>query len=345
MAKIIIPCWNDIKEISGRSISELLICSPYYSQTALDKIVSSLKHSPKILFWTRVSFHDWVNNQSDPEALINLYTTLKKHNIQLEISSASNLHAKAYGADNNIFLVGSSNLTTGGFINNLEIMVRFEEDEAKSAIAAFKKAAKDNINIVDVNKLIDWVNTGKQYLYDIRQSRKTDEIKLRKIQSKLDKILIESTPNSVGYLRGNRKNISAFTKWLKTNKKLAGAKVLLTRCDNTDGQNLTGHFKQCYFGVTNFLLESPSLIKSLSSVLDNMDINEIYQPAPKVMRAWLRHMGKHASELNNDFSYVTLANILPSEFGGNCVGGGGGIGTLKRMIPLVSKFMIVTKKD
>ena len=135
-------------------------------------------------------------------------------------------------------------------------------------------------------------------------------------------------------------DLTDFASWLGHHRQLSGAQVLLDRHTNTDGQNLTGHFKQCFFACWRFFGEHPELRNQLSDALDHLQPDDLFQPDEHITEAWVEHVDRHATDAGPGWSYAILRGILPPSVGGTRLRGGGGISTLKRMLPLVARYTI-----
>jgi hypothetical protein len=133
--------------------------------------------------------------------------------------------------------------------------------------------------------------------------------------------------------------MDAYVQWLENNLNLPGAQVLLNRHYNTDGQNLTGHFKQCFYATIGFLTEMPQIKISLVSELGRLQIEDVYQPSEQVAIAWFEYIEKHATDFGDEYDHSVLLRILPPPLGGTVSGGGGGSSTFKRMLPLVALYL------
>ena len=135
-------------------------------------------------------------------------------------------------------------------------------------------------------------------------------------------------------------DIGPFISWLDANSELPGAAVILSRHRNTERQNLTGHVKQCFFASLRFFQEHPRFVTDTSDGLENLAPDKVYQTtSPGLQTAWAAHLDAHALDSGDSYSYATLRGILPPSFGGTRQGGGGGISTLKRLLPLVARWM------
>ena len=133
--------------------------------------------------------------------------------------------------------------------------------------------------------------------------------------------------------------IESFVNWLQKNAGLPGAGMLIDRYFNLSGQNLGGHVRQSYAAVSHFLQLYPTYIQALISELDLLDPEDLYQPDNNLLDDWIRHLNDHATESDSGYDYAVLRRILPPSLGGTRLGGGGASSTLKRMMPLVARFL------
>ena len=67
--------------------------------------------------------------------------------------------------------------------------------------------------------------------------------------------------------------------------------------------------------------------------------NDIFKPDDELSAYWIRHLDEHATKQGAGWDYAVLRGILPPSLGGTRTGGGGGSSTLKRMLPLVARFL------
>ena len=116
--------------------------------------------------------------------------------------------------------------------------------------------------------------------------------------------------------------------------------MLIDRYFNSSGQNLGGHFRQSYAAVSHFLQQCSAHIDSLSSGLDSLCPEDVYQPDGNLLDDWIRHLDDHATKSGQGYDYAVLRGILPPNLGGTRLGGGGGSSTLKRIMPLVARFLV-----
>ena len=95
----------------------------------------------------------WVNGVSDPEALCKLFTQFERTGRPAELLINPKLHSKAFFADTRAAIVGSANLTDGGFQNNIEIMVRLDPKATEAAFVLLTAAARPHAKSMTCGEL------------------------------------------------------------------------------------------------------------------------------------------------------------------------------------------------
>ena len=338
MSQIILPSWDNLREIVTIAEERVLICSPYYSSSGLGNIFDSIGGANRFQFWTRISPSDWVAGATCPRDLLALVDLLIQENRHVELAAFQRLHAKAYAADYSLALIGSANLSEGGFGANLELAVRFEREEAISAISIIEENIAPRLQHINIERFREWVQRFEPTILQIRSRPDTSAEDLQDVQINLDEIL--------GYGQAPQENRQIeefshydFGQWLNHHQELSGADVLLDRHRNTSGQNLTGHFKQSFYAVLGFLFEHREYINTLIIELTQIEPGRVYEINPNILDAWLEYFNNHAIQSGTNYSFAILRGILPPSVGGTRHGGGGGISTFKRMLPLVGKYI------
>ena len=249
------------------------------------------------------------------------------------------LHAKVYSADDSRVMVGSSNLSEGGFDHNIEIVVELSGDEARDAVRALYTACSPYSREISLDQLSVWIERSRETVFTARAAANEEPEVLSTVQADLDEMLGFGSPASPPTLV-TVPDIGPFISWLDTRRQLPGAEVILNRHRNAEGQNLTGHVKQCFYGSLRFLKEHPEFVSATSDALEQLPAGKIYQMSDEGLRsAWAAHLDMHALDRGESFNYPTLRGILPPSLGGTRQGGGGGISTLKRLLPLVARYV------
>ena len=338
MAEVIRPSWQHLQELVEAAEDNLTICTPYFSNLGVGRLFDYISGAPILNFWTKISPSDWAIGIDDPVELLAMLDILLEENHEVILAANQRLHAKAYLADSHLALIGSANLTGGGFANNIELMVLLRDDEAREAARFIREQVGQNLRPLDINGFRNWVEEVSPILPNIRiDNDETSEL-IGEIQQGLDNLLgfgereVTVTPEI------ERTEMDPFVDWLRSNQDLAGVEVLLRRHDNTDGSNLTGHFRQCFYSVYNFLLLHPEHIQYLCLELEQVG-DGIFQPEGAFLESWINHVDEYVFARGENFNYSVLRGILPPTLGGTRTGGGGASSTLKRMFPLVAMFL------
>lgn len=337
MPELVIPNWSALGEVIQVAEERILICSPYYSNRSINFLVDNLGDVPALQFWTRLNPQDWLSGAIDPRCLLALMDTLIHDGRTVDLSISSRLHAKVYAADYKIALLGSSNFSDGGFSTNIELLLKFVDDEADSILKNIEKNLPQKLNNINLEEFSNWVSTSGPIIENLRKKPDDSPDELSEIQRSLDELFVPPAENPVN--PQDYQSMDAFVEWLSRFEYLPGAKMLLARHFNTDGNNLTGHFKQCYFGVLMFLDRNLEIVYYLAEELKTIKEDKIYQPSDDILDKWIEYFENHSSLRGDNYNFSVLRGYLPSSFGGTCYGGGGGISTFKRMLPLVAKYL------
>jgi phosphatidylserine/phosphatidylglycerophosphate/cardiolipin synthase-like enzyme len=164
MARPIIARWDILHSLVRSARKSCTVFSPFYSKGGLTLLDNALRPSVALTIWTRRSLRDWASGASDPETLCEFLVKLAKsrHAVTLFINRI--LHAKAYFADASSALVGSANLSTGGFETNVELMVQLDGEDAETALEALTAASSLRAVQVDSDELADWVTRHRQLI-------------------------------------------------------------------------------------------------------------------------------------------------------------------------------------
>ena len=339
MGEIISPTWPVLEDVISSATSELLLCSPYFSAAGIERVQAAVDSRVSITFATRLSPSDWVSGASSPNDLLRFYDHFQSAASGIVLYIHQSLHAKAYIADRRLGFLGSANLTDGGFRHNFELSVSLTETQCSQVVSIVLQELNERARILSADKLREWVYKYAGFVESCGANTDVGSpADLAGMQRDLDTLL--------GYGLSSRQaaskqafTLEQFIEWLKLNLGLAGAQTIYERYRNHEGQNLTGHVRQCYYGLCHFLESNEQYTASLSAKLSQMSSGVLYQPEPNVIRDWIRHVDAWATAIGDGFDYAVLRGILPPSVGGTRSNGGGAISTLKRMMPLVAEFL------
>lgn len=159
------PWKDEFIDIIRRTKEELFISSPFINIEGIKILLNCFqnKSSINISLLTSLTAQNIINKSTEPSALLELYKLFD----QVRISSLGKLHAKVYIVDNEIGIITSANLTSGGLINNFEYGILIED---KNVISAIKKDMLEYFflgNIFD-KILLEKINKESEKLYKIK---------------------------------------------------------------------------------------------------------------------------------------------------------------------------------
>jgi len=159
------PWKNEFIDIVSKTKKELFISSPFINVAGVKILSDSIqtKSSVRISLITNLTTQNIINRITEPAALLELY----KQFDQVRISSLGKLHAKVYIVDNEIGIITSANLTSGGLINNFEYGVLIDDKNVISTIKEDMLKYHSLGNIFD-KSLLEKVNEESEKLYRIK---------------------------------------------------------------------------------------------------------------------------------------------------------------------------------
>ena len=338
MPSIYRPTWDNLTEALAAAEERVLVCAPYMTKSGVDRLFDALPAHVGLELVTRLSPSDWASRVSDPEAILDLLALWRDEGNPTSLRVVQPLHAKLYSADDSRVLVGSSNLSEGGFGHNVELVVELRGGSARDAVRALQTACAPYSRELSLEHLRNWIAQSRTTVFAARAATTAEEPEaLSTVQADLDRMLgfgSSSSPASTATVA----DIGRFVAWLDAKPTLPGAEIILKRHRNIGHQNLTGHVKQCFFGSVRFFTEYPALLVTASNALEDLAPDDVYQMTdPELRTAWLSHLNAHALDYGESYNYPTLRGILPPSLGGTRQGGGGGSSTLKRVLPLVAR--------
>lgn len=338
MGKAISPTWEALDDVVASANQALAIFTPYYSGEALDRVLNKIRTGVSLRFATRLSPSDWLYGSASPTELVSFLACLQTQGSDIQLLIHQTLHAKAYMADNRYGLIGSANLTGGGFHRNFELMVRLDEDECLGAMSILNRELADHARRLDLEEFSNWVGKFRSQVESAgtRQAEPADE--LAGMQRELDGLLGHGT-QGFGATYSPTIQVEDFIGWAESKPHYAGTRLIIERYRNPNGQNLTGHVRQCYYALAHFFIQCPQHVAPLSGVLLDMNRDALFRPDQALLADWIRHLEGFATLSGDAFDYAILRGILPPSVGGTRSNGGGAISTLKRMMPLVARFI------
>lgn len=159
------PWKDELINILGRTKKEIFISSPFINVAGVEILsnIIQMKSSINIFLLTNLTIQNIINRSNEPSALLELYKLFN----QVKISSLGKLHAKVYIIDNEIGIITSANLTSGGLLNNFEYGILIEDKNVVSTIKNDMLKYFSFGNIFDKN-LLEKINEESKKLYKIK---------------------------------------------------------------------------------------------------------------------------------------------------------------------------------
>jgi hypothetical protein len=332
MTTPLIARWDDLSSLLKSTKANCTVFTPFYSQDGLTLIDASVRSSVAVTMWTRLSLREWASGVANPPALQSLLDKLKNTNRPVKLFANQILHAKAYFADASSALVGSANLTKSGFDTNVELMVRIDGAEASNALSLLTTASATRATTVTQQQLAKWIHDNAKRVARAKDALNKEYAQLQEGAAKAGAAL-EPAPIQ----EPTQALLENFVRWLIANRSLEGASHLVRLHEDHVVQRQQGHVKQCFAAVFRFLQAHPSWIQRLSA--DAAKAKGIMTPSIDLLRDWTAHLNANRAISSDMYKYATLIAELPPSQGGTHHTGGGAGTTLKRIFPLVARFL------
>ena len=171
------PWKNEFIDTISTVREELFISSPFVNLDGV-KILSNsipIKTNIQLTLITNLTTQNIINEVTEPASLLELYRQFS----QVKISSLGRLHAKVYLVDDEIGIITSANLTSGGLISNFEYGVLINNKDIVSTIKEDMSKYYSLGNILNENilkKISDEAN--KLYKNKSKSNKRVETTKL-----------------------------------------------------------------------------------------------------------------------------------------------------------------------
>lgn len=334
---LIVPTWNHLHELLRCATQSVLLCSPYVSTEGIHKVFDFLPVAQpmELRVVTRLSPSDWANGISDPMSLATLLELYADATWAVNLTVLQRLHAKVYLVDGRRCLVGSANLSGGGFESNFELAVADDDQIALAAEMLIAKEINERGRGVQLAELRSWLRDSEPAVKAAAdQAQESDD--LADVQRSLDRLLGRGGQHV--QLGAEQFDLDEFVALLQTRTDLPGAQVVIDRHTNSRGDNLTGHVKQSVSAAQHFLSSRSDLIDACAACLDGIEREAVPTLTDEIIEAWLVFFDDHADYCDEQCDFAVLRGILPPGLGGTRTGGGGGSSTFKRVLPLMASL-------
>ena len=315
---IVGPLVSDIASISGDDVT---LATAFYTSGALNVLNIEAKRLRLLMRLNTQSVADWAMGSLDPVAL---RAFIHKHQqtcgeVSLLISTTA--HAKIYSGQNG-YLVGSANLSTRALSGSAAEILWFESDDArKQLMAAAVEDYSQKFSPCSLAELDTYIAAN--------------EAKAKDLAKRIPRELFFEEEDRLpsGIMRPARVgDYDTFLRWLSKHPSPA-AKEVLARANGKS--NLSGHIRQAFFGIRQFLLGAPDLMRHFTKVDPARYSFSGDSSTTSRLGAFVT---KHA-RAEGVFSPKKWQTYLPKSAGGKQVSGGATSGNLNRMIPLLAQYL------
>lgn len=160
--RLIRPNRNELLALFGKEVRGIWVCSPWISAAGVKMLRESLHRCDLTILkefelWIRMDARDQQCGLTDYSAVNMLLNEIVRSADSARISlwTAPNLHAKVFWTDLGV-LIGSANLTSSGFVSNVEIAVRLEREESIPQ-ASVREALRQDLKEVSSQRWQEFV--------------------------------------------------------------------------------------------------------------------------------------------------------------------------------------------
>lgn len=318
---IVGPLVSDIAGISGDDVT---LATAFYTSGALDVLNIKTKRLRLLMRLNTQSVADWAMGSLDPVALRAFIERHQQTCGEVSLFVSPTAHAKVYAGQNG-YLVGSANLSTRALSGNAAEILWFEGDETRKTLM---KAA-----VEDYSQRFNPFSLARLDAYIAANEAKAKEL-AKRIPREL--LIEEEDRLPSGIMRPARLgDYDTFLRWLSKHPSPA-AKEILARAHGKS--NLSGHIRQAFFGIRQFLLGVPDVMRHFTKIdADRYSLTSDSSTTSKLGA----FVTKHARD-EGLFSPRKWQTYLPKSAGGKQISGGATSGNLNRMIPLIAQYLTKT---
>lgn len=310
---IIGPVLSDIMALAGGE--QFVLASAFYSAARLDATTISAKRTEILVRLDLASIDEWVARTIAPDALLRL---LQRHpDIDIKVYCSPTAHAKVYAGDT-AFFVGSANYTVRGLSGMADEILWLESDPKAAGVMRRALALyRSTLQPIAKDDLEEYVNKNLAKVKDLH----------RKARRSREDVLPSTTrrPPRIG-------TYEKFLTWLRTARSPAAAEVLARARGKG---NLSGHIRMNFYGIRQFLLGHPVHGRRLRDADPALYRLTHDNSTEEALGRFVRDEAADEGGLVVD----TWRTYLPESVSGKPKSGGGTLGNLNRMLPLMARHL------
>lgn len=267
-----------------------LICVPFFNREGLSFIRNPISLSHEVCLYIRSNIYDWASGFANLEDLCQFIDFLRQKDTIVQLHILSNLHAKAYAAeDHKRAYCGSANLTVAAFSSNLEVMTYTDGDDAQPILDLLSDWQRQYPS-VSVDDFCDTVEITKESVESVGAKARqpdydTDEDfnaavdlfsqelhkKVRKLRHPVTaarKVVPDMQNNFPGLESSWQISIEEFIDFCQND----GSSSAIEIVQRYHGKaNLQGHIKHMFYGGLFFFYENPSALEKIPLYLQERE--------------------------------------------------------------------------
>jgi hypothetical protein len=315
---IVGPLVSDIANITGADVT---LATAFYTSGALNVLNIRAKRLRLLMRLNLKSVADWAMGSLDPVALQTFIQRHQQAGREVSLLISPTAHAKIYSGQNG-YLVGSANLSTRALSGSAAEILWFESDDVrKQAMDAAVQTYSEKFQTCSLDQLDAYIAENETKAKDLA----------KKISRELLSDEEDRLPN--GIVRPARLgDYDTFLLWLSKHSSPAAEEVL-ARANGK--QNLSGHIRQAFFGIRQFLLGNPKFMRYFKTIDPAAYSFSGDGTTAKMLGTFVT---RHARD-EGAFSPEKWQTYLPKSAGGKQVSGGATSGNLNRMLPLIAQYL------
>ena len=298
----------------------MTVATAFYSAGALNAL--NLK-ADKLRLLMRLDISspvEWASGSINPPALQDFIQRHRAICGEVSLFVSPTAHAKIYRGARGYF-VGSANLSVRALSGSTAEILWFENDQPRCGL--MDRTLNDYSQMfksLDFEQLKEYINKNQK---DVDKLKKKLPAYFQFSEDRIADNIVR--PARLG-------DYDHFLKWLSRQKGDA-AKLIAERAGGK-GQ-LTGHIRQNFFGLRQYFLTNPGKMRLIAKKdPESYSLSTDYDTAKT-----LSDFVTQRAHDEGPFKLSTWRTYLPESAGGKPKTGGGTSGNLKRMLPLVARYV------
>ena len=261
------------------------------------------------------STEEWKRGLVAPDALLSFLQAQQQRGASTLLYAAPTAHAKVY-LGNRAVLIGSANLTMRGFGGGDEIVSRLHGRRALQKARHTLNEYQSSLKKIEIDALQEYVEKNEHCVQ----------------QSEIKKENLDQLPIANWNARLHLCNYDDFLHWLQDVPEKSASKIFRRA---KGASQLGGHINYNFHGLRQFFFVFPKAFDEMRHA--DSDTYKLYQD--KAMEKNIHDFINQFALNEKLFEVVGWKTYLPKKLGGVQTTGGGTVGNLNHMLPLVATYL------